>query len=160
MPNPFLPRSPGGGTSTDRSASNPLNLIKPPFFREKFRDRFRAPFFESTPNFDHICCLFYQFKLFFSRISPLYMFKNHSLIGHGTLLQTFALFRSFFSQTPIILFSQKLTNFGLLEAIFGLSRKNILSFEMLPPFGDCFVQLKSFSAPDLFATLIIRSNKK
>ena len=96
MPNPFLPRSPGGGTSTDRSASNPLNLIKPPFFAKNSAIVFE-PLFSSQ----------HQISITFvaSSISSSYSFlefhlctclKNHSLIGHGTLLQTFALFRSFF----------------------------------------------------------------
>ena len=120
LPNPFLPRSPGGGTSTDRSASNPLNLIKPPFSR-KIPWSFSSPFFESTPNFDHICCLFYQFKLFLSRISPLYMFKNHSLIGHGTLLQTFAPFWSFFlANTNHLIRSRKKTSLWDVTAVWWL----------------------------------------
>jgi len=160
LPNPFLPRSPGGGTSTDRSASNPLNLIKPPFFREKFRDRSRAPFFESTRNFDHICCLFYQFKLFFSRISPLYMFKKPLPDWSWDLIANFCRFSEFFflANTNHLNLAKIYQFWSKRISVFR--EKNILSFEMLPPFGDCFVQLKSFSAPDLFATLIIRSNKK
>ena len=113
MPNPFLPRSPGGGTSTDRSASNPLNLIKPPFFAKNSAIVFE-PLFSSQ----------HQISITFvaSSISSSYSFLEFHLctclkttpwLVMGPYCKLLPLFGVFFSQTPIILFSQKLTNFGL-----------------------------------------------
>ena len=158
MPNPFLPRSPGGGTSTDRSASNPLNLIKPPFFAKNSAIVFEPLFRVNTKFRSHFVASSISSSYSFLEFHLCTCFKTTPWLVMGPYCKLLPFFGVFFSQTPIILFSQKLTNFGRSE--FRSFEKKILSFEMLPPFGDCYVQLKSSSVPDLFAILIIRSNKK